>query len=538
MSAAQAHGRPKVRLLLLTVAITAAAGGAAWQVSRSYYAIAPYHYDSASYRAIALRLDGIREREGNRQALSRNLQLRDSLDVTLRLLLAPSSLRSAWGHLVVLLPFMGLFLFLLGLYVVRRTGSLALAALMQALVFVSPLVFDPLRGIADYWKDNLGVWLLGAAACAWLLGGEARRVRWAALAGTLMGLLAWQRTVLAVLGLAALAPAIAVEAAVRFRRHGPSALRPLLAFTGPLLLLCVPLVAIQFRRLFFYYSVVGYGYRSAWGTARYLGSMIVAHLVVTLSALAGVWLLLLRHGRGAPASWRDARMALAWAACFPLAIAGSSALYQGFTSAWPLLLIVAIAGCTAPSCARHDVVVPLALMVVAASAAQGSLLTARARAHALSFGTTRSAYDALSGLLAGRRYGLAFHDLRDILINHAAFHGRARLSRPVTFTSIHDSFYAAELPARGARDVVEWNLARLEEAPGTLAAAYCSPEGIPAAGQLGPDGDAYGPFAREVASGIAAELQRRPRWRALRRFETAFGCVLLYEYQGEAGAYP
>ena len=230
--------------------------------------------------------------------------------------------------------------------------------------------------------------------------------------------------------------------------------------------------------------------------------MIVAHLVVTLSALAGVSAPAAPPRPRRAASWRDARMALAWAACFPLAIAGSSALYQGFTSAWPLLLIVAIAGCTAPLVRAARCGRPAGPGGAGGVGGPGFAPDgARARAHALSFGTTRSAYDALSGLLAGRRYGLAFHDLRDILINHAAFHGRARLSRPVTFTSIHDSFYAAELPARGARDVVEWNLARLEEAPGTLAAAYCSPEGIPAAGQLGSDGDAYGPFAREGGLG-------------------------------------
>src|SRR5262249_13766190 len=93
------------------VLLTAAAAWGAVRVSRAFYAHAPHHDDSASYRYTAVAHYALYAEKGRAAALAEALRAKDGLDVTLRLLVAPSALLPFYGHLTVLLPFLALFLF-------------------------------------------------------------------------------------------------------------------------------------------------------------------------------------------------------------------------------------------------------------------------------------------------------------------------------------------------------------------------------------------------------------------------------------------
>ena len=49
-------------------------------------------------------------------------------------------------------------------FVSTRTQSVPLGLAVATFVFALPPLYHPFSGMADYWKDNLGTWLLGSAA--------------------------------------------------------------------------------------------------------------------------------------------------------------------------------------------------------------------------------------------------------------------------------------------------------------------------------------------------------------------------------------
>ena len=113
---------------LLAVALAALGGWLAYWLSREYYTIAPYHYDSASYRFRAYEVYLAVQRSGRLAVALNTLSYKDSLDLTLRVLFAPQLLTLAHGHLPVLLAFMALFLLL-------ETGILGVFVSLDLLLF-------------------------------------------------------------------------------------------------------------------------------------------------------------------------------------------------------------------------------------------------------------------------------------------------------------------------------------------------------------------------------------------------------------------
>src|SRR5436309_8896935 len=87
--------------IVLSIGLTATAGWLAVRLSRSYYTIAPYHFDSAAYRIQAVLFHRTLASKGITAALSQSLQTKDSLDLSLRILVAPGSLLDPYGHMVV-----------------------------------------------------------------------------------------------------------------------------------------------------------------------------------------------------------------------------------------------------------------------------------------------------------------------------------------------------------------------------------------------------------------------------------------------------
>ncbi len=106
-------------------ALSLALAAAGVAISREYYAVAPYHHDSAASRMYAVRLAETRRSDGLGAALGEVLATRDSLEPTVRLLVAPASLRLLRGHLVTSVPLLALFLTLVAGLVL---GSLRISA--------------------------------------------------------------------------------------------------------------------------------------------------------------------------------------------------------------------------------------------------------------------------------------------------------------------------------------------------------------------------------------------------------------------------
>ena len=104
---------PLAGVRVLGVGPLARAGGggsgtphAAVQCTRSR----PTHHDSAASRMYAVKLAETRRPDGLGAALGEVLATRDSLEPTVRLLVAPTSLRLLRGHLVTSAPLLALFL--------------------------------------------------------------------------------------------------------------------------------------------------------------------------------------------------------------------------------------------------------------------------------------------------------------------------------------------------------------------------------------------------------------------------------------------
>jgi hypothetical protein len=71
----------------------------------------------------AVKLSETRRTQGLGPALREVLASRDSLEPTIRLLVAPGSLRRLRGHLVTCLPLLAAFLTLVTVFVWERSGS-------------------------------------------------------------------------------------------------------------------------------------------------------------------------------------------------------------------------------------------------------------------------------------------------------------------------------------------------------------------------------------------------------------------------------
>jgi hypothetical protein len=110
-------------------------------------------------------------------------------------LLAPSLLTAQFGFMATSLPFLGLFLGLLGLHVHRRTGSLPYALACMALFAALPGLLNPRFGLAVYWLETVASPLLGSALLCLLLSDRGRHLGWLAAFATFAALACLSRYV-------------------------------------------------------------------------------------------------------------------------------------------------------------------------------------------------------------------------------------------------------------------------------------------------------------------------------------------------------
>ncbi len=331
-------------LLILCIAVTLGVGLLAVNLSEEYYAAAPYHYDSAAYRVEALKTYAQFTSQGIGPTLISLGQSKDSLDLIFRLLLAPASLQQPYGHLLVLLPFMGFFMFLTGWYVFNRTSSLLLGMTIVVAPLVFPLMYAPYTGIADYWKDNLATWLLGSLMVTWLLSHHLKRRSWAALAGFLLGLIIMQRAVVGVYAGLLLGPLFLWAMYKRIKQDGlKQACFRAGFFIGPAVTFAGLIAGLQGQQLYRYYFIAGYSYGTPLQVVEYLRSVLAFKLGFSPVVVGGLALLCLLLAR----PWQKGGAAVLTAAWpvvgLPAVIIATSSFYHSFPTLWMVLLVVLLA---------------------------------------------------------------------------------------------------------------------------------------------------------------------------------------------------
>lgn len=522
--------RPLVCCAAVAIALTAAAAWLSVSLAQEYYAVAPYHYDSAAYRRIALWAHDTLASQGLGEALSQSLQAKDSLDVSLRLLFGPGFLLHRFGHLAVLLPFMAMWAFLVMWYIFRRTGSLSLGCAGVMFLLTFRFIYNPHGGIADYWKDNLATWLLSGATVAWLLAEGLTRSRWSFFSGLLLGLLTMQRSAAGVYAAMLFLPLITWATHQRVRTGGlRHAVGKLVTFFAPGALLAAVVITLQWRRLYAYYFVTGYSYGTPSAVLQYLVAVCPYAVGPALPVLLTVYLvcaLCLTNWR----RQRDAVVVAAWMALgLPLAVMFTSALYFGFFPLWAVLLVVLLA--TLVSGCQSRVSTPLiasAMLAVALACSVASYAKSRneARSVAQSAAPTRTLYQELVAIIGAgvppHRYGLLFSEVDAPFVNYAFFDHDLRFEKASAFVSIHDSYYQAAFPGLDADSIAHVNLRSLESHEGTIVVGYCRMDDVGRGG--------FDVLARKVAILMSDHVLRSPHWKAIRQLDSPFGCLYAYEY--------
>ena len=533
---------PLPLFLALAIGLTLIAGWIATALAQHYYIVAPYHFDSAFYHQQAIEYSRLREASFS-QALWRSVQAKDNLDITLRLIAAPGALTKLYGHLVVLLPFMALFTFLLGWYVWRRSGSLLLGAVSTTFLFTLPLIYGAygaptIGGIADYWKDNIAIWLFASAALCWLLGDQLANRGWLALCGGLLGLLVMQRAVLAVYAALLFFPLVAYALYRRARAEGMRAtLVQLLALAAPALLLALVVIVPQWRSLYRYYFEVGYAYGSPALVAQYLVNNLnkpVLQVVLVFFVLGSAICL----ASSVRPRARSAGGAALWLALgLPLAVAASSAFYFGIFSLWSLLLLVLLATLIPPIGRPHVrrlLAAGLLGLIAALAPVQYVASTQAARVGMVRDGPKRVFFKQLIDLIkaqpAPRRYGLVFREVDLLMRTQAFFDERMQLEPSVVAVYAHDSVFRAFHPGMSADQIIAQNIRDLEARVPTLALAFCQPDQVFEQSGLNAEADT---LAATVIRRNSEYLRASPAWRALARLDSPYGPVCAYRYEGQ-----
>jgi hypothetical protein len=535
---------PLLISIVLTIGMSATIGKLAVKLSRQYYAVAPYHYDSATYRMQAVRFHESLEAHGIASALVQSLQTKDSLDISLRLVLTPQFLLHPYGHMVVLLPFMSVFIFLVIWYVFTRTNSLLLSLAAVAFLFTFPLMYSPsaapiVGGIADYEKDNLATWLIGSAVMAWLLSSTLTRRHWSFFCGLFLGLLVMQRAVAAVYAATIFLPLVLWATYQRVRSDGIKlALIRIGSFAIPAALLGSLLIIVQWRQLYNYYFVVGYSYGTPVLVARYLlyglRNVSVAPFVLVV---CGAYLFCLIS----ISLWKQQRGDIIVAGWFvfalPLIISITSAFYFGFYPIWIVLLIVLLATLIPRTLGANISVFALALLLVAStsSAIQYHISFNRARALAESLATTRLFYQDLAHVITAQpepsNYGLLFDEVDFPFLNQVFSDKGVLLNPTAVFMSIHDSYYRAAFGDLSAQQIADINIRSLEQRTGALAVAYCEPRDILKQPNFLENNRDL--LAAHVAIAMNDYLLHSPAWKAIRKLSSPYGCLYVYQHSAQ-----
>jgi hypothetical protein len=542
---------PLVVSVMLAIGLAALAGLISERLARQYWGVMAYYPDSSAYRYYAIQAFEVLRRDGWGAALMYSLALKDGLDVTLRVVLWPSMLTRLFGHLAVLVPLMSSFMFLTIWYVYRKTQSFFAGVLTVGSLFSAGLIYGPFAGISDYLKDVVGCWLVGIACMTWLLADQMAHRRWTFLCGLSLGMLVMQRTGAAIY----LAPLFMVLflVAVRTRVHADGwarALRQMALFAVPAVLLTLLVLAVQLATLRTYYFGYGFNYGSFGFIARSLAEFITAQGGRILWVVPVLWLLsALGMTRWPDRIW-DVAIALWFVVGFPVAIVLSgSGFVAGFYTCWTVLLVVLLATLIprASPQANRRALRGLALVVIAVGSVSqynsASDLVTHPNPHYVAM---RETFVKIANILVSqpeepRRYSMIFTEASVDFWNIVYFDvdkakGLSLLN--VGVFSVHDTYYTAQFGDMSAERIVQEDVARFEKSPGTIVVANCKPEDVlkqswfipnPAVPYLATGNS----LAATIAVQLADYVRRSPRWKAIGKLDSPFGCLYAYRYEPE-----
>lgn len=540
---------PILMCALFALAATAVVGWSGRHLSRYLYANAPFHHDSDIYRMRAVDLYEVRSAQGVGAAFLQSLSEKDSLDLSLRVLLAPWALRTTYGHLVALLPFLALFFFQLSWFVFTRTGSLLMALAVPAFILGFELIYNPvIRGIADYQPDVIATWILAGMEMAWLLSQNLSVRKWSFLSGVCFGFLVMQRAALAVAGGFVLFPLFFWAVYRRFSSEGcRQALVNISCFVVPAVALGGLTVALRWRELYDYYfhQVPG-----AFNAADRFGVVVNSYLteipaptnfiLLILVVVLGVCLLGLSSCKGQggeilTALWMTVAIPLFFIGVLKAAVANMVFVY--FPPTLVILLGTAVPRRLPARLSRPFAQVLLTLALVSAAVqyhllAQGTQESFPYQAPALTF------YHELEDLVMAqpepRTFGLVLPEINETVWNHF-FQDRDANLRPSTYLFSVDTWYQSAYGTVSPPEIIKTiREEQLEKTEGTLALVNCDRDAVVRAffsmmGSL--TGEQISePCSLQVALGLYDYLMDSPHWRVIQKMKSPYGDLYALRY--------
>ena len=508
-------------------------------ISTKYHAKAHYHYDSASYRFSSVGAFDLFEQQGRWATAWSLLQQQNSFDLLVRLFVYPQSLCQFHGHLFVQAPLMAIFFFLTFLVVHRRSGSYLLGCGVIAVVLLFGPVYHPVQSLTDYWKDNLGIWLLGSAFLCWFLSEHAGRRGWAFLSGAFWACLVLQRPVLTVYGGALFAPFFTYAIWRRWREDDASTLtRRAVAFGAFPLAIVLLVVAAQGSTIYRYYFVTGYSYSSPREVAQWLwqhpfsggawfrGGLLASFLVCLAAALRQGWAGAVNV---AGSCWLCAG--------FLALLVATRANFHGFAVVLMVLAVVALARMTprqAPRLWTRGIAVVLLLVTAGGSYVQSRHYAMVRRTKAVAGAEYRALYAEIAGVAEGSatppKLGIFFDECYCLLWNQLYFDHGIKLDRETFFMSIHDTYYRGQFGDASAADIAQTIFAEMDRTDRALAVIHQNPDDLGRFLDRRGRSEQRKSLAMEVNRLIGQHLRQSDRWQIVKRIESErFGNLLIYQ---------
>jgi len=280
MTSARRFAGPVWVIVIWSVSLTILLGAVTNQIANAYLDNHSYFFDPVSYSFRNARLY-VRLGEEGRLNLAVQEWLengRHPLRTVPLLLFAPELLAKRTGHMATALPALGVFLFLLGWTIYRRTRYVPYALACMALFCALPGMFSPTRGLSAYWLDLPAAFLAGAAALCLLNSSGGRNLKWLAGFAVLTSGAVLSRYVAGVYVFVMCTPVLAGYLLLRWRREHSftrSVVAPVALVGGIVGTLAGYFIVAHYRSNMHFYSTFGYA----------LGHGVWAAAVSTLKSL-------------------------------------------------------------------------------------------------------------------------------------------------------------------------------------------------------------------------------------------------------------